>query len=162
MVPLFWCCAQTWKLLVRNYFPFLVPQCFSNSKLRDFRLKVHLSSKNANIATTCPFDSSVQPKPLFLFWSDTGTQIGRYRNWYWKHISKGESSYQCKINLALVWGIFFIIKGPHKPNLQANLWRCWLIFKIIKAYTPERSRKKEKIWTFLKKKCFGYRNWTLV
>ena len=34
----------------------------------------------------------------------------RYRNQYWNHISKGESGYQ--VNLALVWGNFFIIKRP--------------------------------------------------
>ena len=41
-------------------------------------------------------ESSVRPKPLFCFRSDTETktQIGQYRNQYQNHISKGKSSYQ--------------------------------------------------------------------
>ena len=53
-----------------------------------------------------------KPKPKL---ADT---FGRYRNRYRNHISKGESSY--RVNFALVWGNFSIIKRPIKPNLLPN------------------------------------------
>ena len=45
-----------------------------------------------------------KPKPKL---ADT---FGQYHNRYRNHISKRESSYQYLNNLALVWGIFFILK----------------------------------------------------
>ena len=56
----------------------------------------------------------LKPKPKL---ADT---FGRYCSRYWNHISKVVSSYRNWNNLALVWGILFIIEGPLTPNLQPN------------------------------------------
>ena len=57
--------------------------------------------------------------------------FGRYRNQYRKHISNGESSYRYWNNLALAWDIFFIIKGPLKPNLQPNFEYFLIIYEDV-------------------------------
>ena len=104
-----------------------------------------------------------------------------YRNWYRNHISKGESSYQYQNNLALIWGIFFIIKGALKTEFPCKFWilldfilRSGFIFMLIKIYILLRSGKQEKNWrkkirkensfSFGKKNWlpYRYRNWTLV
>ena len=117
--------------------------------------------------------------------------FGRYSNRYRNHISKGESSYQYQDNLALVWGIFFIIKGALKTKFACKFWilldyfwRYGFIFMLIKTYNLPRSGKHEKnlkknlkkFWKNLKKfekkvpvsvkkkirLWYQYRNWTLV
>ena len=56
--------------------------------------------------------------------------FGRYPNRYRNHIHSGESSHWFWNNLALIWGIFSIIKGPVKQNLLPNMKCLWLFLKI--------------------------------
>ena len=88
-----------------------------------------------------------KPKPKLV------DAFSRYRNWYRNHIFKGESSYQYQNNLALIWGIFFIIKGALKTKFPCKFWilldfflRSGFIFMLIKIYILQRSGKQEKNW----------------
>ena len=92
-----------------------------------------------------------KPKPKL---TDT---FGEYHNRNQNHISKGESSYRYWNNLALVLGIFSIIKGPLKPNLLPDFKYFWIIFN------PQINMRKIRL-KWLRKKQFRlrYQNWTLV
>ena len=118
----------------------------------------------------CSYIASIQtrvrPKPLFWFRSntETETQVGRYFQPIPQPIPKPH--FKGKI----LWGIFLIIKGPLKPNLQPNIknvlvyfWRSLFNFKLLKIYLLLK-KEKEK-FQFRKRKFrlqYRYWNWTLV
>ena len=106
-----------------------------------------------------------KPKPLFWLiglipkWKPKLDDIfGRYRTWYQNQISKIKSCNKYWNYLALVWGIFSIIKGPLKPKELAP----------IKFGHSEKDTKFEKIFhlkfcvLLRMSKLYQYRNLTLV
>ena len=80
----------------------------------------------------------LKPKPKL---TDT---FGQYRNQYRNHISKGESSYLYWNNLALVLGIFPIIKGPLKPICCQILHIFGLFLKMLVYFQPPKKHDKNK------------------